>query len=99
MHGRSDHRGRGRFNNQEGDGWGKKPLASEPTAAVSTANSKIPSNDHVHDHLVSMEVTDKPGSYHQGRREEDSVTPMLDPNDSEAQVTYILFLWLLVVMH
>lgn len=86
MHGRSDHRGRGRFNNQEGDDWGKKPLASEPTAVVSTANLKIPSNDHVQDHLVSMEVTDKPGSYPQGRREEDTVTPMLDPNDSEAQV-------------
>ncbi|XP_024170272.1 protein MODIFIER OF SNC1 1 isoform X1 [Rosa chinensis] len=85
MHGKSDNRGRGRFNNQEGDGWGKKSLVSEPTSVVSTANSKVPSNVHVHDHLASMEATEKSGSYPQGRREDDSLTPMFDPNDSEAQ--------------
>ncbi|KAM2438334.1 hypothetical protein ACFX1W_015335 [Malus domestica] len=82
--GRSDHRGRGRFSNQEGEGWAKKSLV-EPTTVVSTAHLEMPSNVHVHDHLVSTEATEKSGSYPQGRREEESATPMVDPNDSEAQ--------------
>ena len=92
MHGRSDNRGRGRYNNQEGDGWGKKSFVSKPTSAVSNTNVKVHSNDHVHDNIASMEAIEKPGSYPQGRREDDSLTPMFDPNDSEAQVIYISFL-------
>ncbi|XP_004298966.1 PREDICTED: protein MODIFIER OF SNC1 1 [Fragaria vesca subsp. vesca] len=85
VHGKSDNRGRGRFNNQEGDGWGKKSLVSEPTSVVSTANVKVHSNDRVHDNIASMEAIEKPGSYPQARLEDDSLTPMADPNDSEAQ--------------
>ncbi|KAM1238104.1 hypothetical protein ACFX2I_038876 [Malus domestica] len=82
---RSDHCGRGRFNNQEGEGWSKKSLVSEPTTVVSTARFEIPSNVHLHDHLVSTEAIEKSGSYPQGRCEEELATPMVDPNDSEAQ--------------
>lgn len=97
VHGKSDNRGRGRFNNQEGDGWGKKSLVSEPTSVVSTANVKVHSNDRVHDNIASMEAIEKPGSYPQARREDDLLTPMADPNDSEAQVICVLFLWLFVM--
>ncbi|PQP99526.1 protein MODIFIER OF SNC1 1 [Prunus yedoensis var. nudiflora] len=72
MHSRSDHRGRGRLNNQEGEGWWKKSLVSEPTTVYQ-------------DHLATMEATEKSGSYPEGRHEEESATPLLDPNDSEAQ--------------
>ncbi|CAL2261389.1 unnamed protein product [Prunus armeniaca] len=84
MHGRSDHRGRGRLNNQEGEGWWKKSLVSEPTTVVSSAHLETP-NVHLQDHLATMEATEKSGSYPQGRYEEESATPLLDPNDSEAQ--------------
>ncbi|XP_048445536.1 protein MODIFIER OF SNC1 1 [Pyrus x bretschneideri] len=77
---RSDHRGRGRFNNQEGEGWSKKSLVSEPTTVVSTARFEMP-----YDHLVSTEAIEKSGSYPQGRCEEELAMPMVDPNDSEAQ--------------
>lgn len=85
MHSRSDHRGRGRLNNQEGEGWWKKSLVSEPTTMVSSAHLETP-NVHLQDHLATMEATEMSGSYPQGRHEEESATPLLDPNDSEAQV-------------
>ncbi|BFG32523.1 hypothetical protein CerSpe_187970 [Prunus speciosa] len=84
MHSRSDHRGRGRLNNQEGEGWWKKSLVSEPTTGVSSAHLETP-NVHLQDHLATMEATEKSGSYPEGRHEEESATPLLDPNDSEAQ--------------
>lgn len=94
MHGRSDHRGRGRLNNQEGEGLWKKPMVSEPTSVVSTAHLEKPSNVHLHDHLASVEVTEKSGSYPQGRRDEESAAPMFDSSDSESQVIYMLFIFL-----
>ncbi|XP_050375955.1 protein MODIFIER OF SNC1 1 [Argentina anserina] len=85
MHSRSDNRGRGRSNNQEGHSWGKKSLVSEPTSVAPTANIKVHSNDLLHDNIASMEAIEKPGSHPQGRREDDSLTPVFDLNDSEAQ--------------
>ncbi|GFZ17443.1 modifier of snc1 [Actinidia rufa] len=60
VQGRLDHRGK-RFNTHDADGWRKKPLATESTIAVSTANLETSSNMPVEDHLPFVEPAEKHG--------------------------------------
>lgn len=95
MHGRSDHRGKGRFNSQEVDGWRKKsPIADSPsvTSATHSESSVFQMQDQ-----ALKEAGEKSGSYLQGTDEEESMPPMSDPNDSQAQVIYFYIVRLLVL--
>ncbi|PSR89568.1 Protein MODIFIER OF like [Actinidia chinensis var. chinensis] len=60
VQGRLDHRGK-RFNTHDADGWRKKPLVTESTIVVSTANLETSSNMPVEDHLPFVEAAEKHG--------------------------------------
>ncbi|XP_044476385.1 protein MODIFIER OF SNC1 1-like [Mangifera indica] len=77
MHGRTDHRGKGRFNSQEIDGWRKK----SPIADCSSAHSES-SIVHMQDQALK-EAAEESGSYLQGKDELEPMPPMSD--DSQAQ--------------
>lgn len=90
MHGRTDHRGKGKFNSQEVEGWRKKaPISDSPGVTSSTQCE----NSIVHmQNKAPKEFAEKSGSYLQGKDEGESMPPMFDPNDSQAQViTFILY--------
>lgn len=82
---RGDHHGRGRFITQEVEGWQKKPSVSEPSAVVSAVHLET-SNIHVHDHHRSTEATENLESLPHGKLEGESVPPMFDQSDDQAQV-------------
>ncbi|KAJ0047739.1 hypothetical protein Pint_15492 [Pistacia integerrima] len=83
MHGRTDHRGKGRFNSQEVDGWRKKsPIADSPSVTCATHSES--SIVHMQDQALK-EAAEQSASYLQGKDEGESMLPMSDPNDSEAQ--------------
>ncbi|XWS60767.1 hypothetical protein CRYUN_Cryun07bG0065300 [Craigia yunnanensis] len=84
MHGRTDHRGRGRFNFQDVDGWQKKPPFTDSSNVKSTTHSENPSDTNVQGHM-SLEASEKSGSYPQAIDEGESMTPVYDPDDSQAQ--------------
>ncbi|XWS48190.1 hypothetical protein CRYUN_Cryun13aG0052200 [Craigia yunnanensis] len=84
MHNRTDHRGRGRFNSQDVDGWREKPLFTDSSNLKSTTHSENPSDANVQDYM-SLEASDKSGSYHRARDEGESMPPVYDPSDSQAQ--------------
>ncbi|KAK8309696.1 hypothetical protein V6Z12_D02G140600 [Gossypium hirsutum] len=83
-HGRTDHRGRGRFNSEDVDGWRKKPPFTDSSNVKSAAHFENPSESNVQDY-VSLEASDKSGSYPQARDEGELMPPVYDPSDSEAQ--------------
>ncbi|XVF54075.1 hypothetical protein PTKIN_Ptkin05aG0151800 [Pterospermum kingtungense] len=84
MHGRTDHRGRGRFNSQDGDGWRKKPPFTDSSFVKSTTHSENPSDANMQDYM-SLEASEKSGSYLQARDEGESMPPAYDPSDSQVQ--------------
>ncbi|CAL5374946.1 unnamed protein product [Camellia sinensis] len=85
VQGRLDHRGK-RFNNtHDAGGLRKKPLAAESVCEVSAVNSEPSFDVHVQDHLTSVEATEKPEINPQGKDEGESLTPVLDESDSQAQ--------------
>ncbi|XWS37510.1 hypothetical protein CRYUN_Cryun19dG0049000 [Craigia yunnanensis] len=84
MHGRTDHRGRGRYNSQDVDGWRKKPPFTDSSNVKSTTHSENPSDANVQDYM-SLEASEKSGSYPQLRDEGESMPPVHDPGDSQAQ--------------
>ncbi|XP_059642301.1 protein MODIFIER OF SNC1 1-like isoform X2 [Cornus florida] len=84
MHGRTDHRGK-RFNNQDAVGWRKEPIVSGSMDASSSANHEPTFNVHVQDHHISGEVVEKYGIIIGRKYEGESLTPMFDPSESEAQ--------------
>lgn len=90
MQSSSDQYGRGRFNAQEVESWQKKPSVSEPPAAVSTVHSET-STVHVHDHHGSTEATENLGSHAYGKLEGQSVQPMFDRSDNQAQVYIYIY--------
>ena len=94
MHGRTDHRGRGRFNSQDVDGWQKKPPFTDSSNVKSTIHSENP-DTNVQDHM-SLEASEKSGSYPQARDEGESMPPVYDPGDSQEQV--ILFYTICLVV-
>ncbi|PPS16860.1 hypothetical protein GOBAR_AA03720 [Gossypium barbadense] len=83
-HGRTDHRGRGRFNSEDVDGWRKKLPFMDSSNVKSAAHFENPSESNVQDY-VSLEASDKSGSYPQARDEGELMPPVYDPSDSEAQ--------------
>ncbi|KAL5816232.1 hypothetical protein ACOSQ3_024610 [Xanthoceras sorbifolium] len=83
MHGRTDHRGKGRFNSQEADGWRKKSSGADSSSLISAAHSES-SNIQVQDH-THEDTSEKSGSYCQGKDGEEPMPPMSDTSDSEAQ--------------
>lgn len=83
MHGRTDHRDRGRFNSQEVDGWQKKPTAG-------LENSKLNVQDH------SSGTAEKSG-YPQARDEGEPVQTIHDPSDSQVQVMCFYIVCLVVL--
>ncbi|GFP79899.1 protein modifier of snc1 1 [Phtheirospermum japonicum] len=46
--GRVDHRGKGKFNGQDADGWRKKPLTAEASSAVTASHNESPHSSHAH---------------------------------------------------
>ncbi|KAK9028139.1 hypothetical protein V6N11_067951 [Hibiscus sabdariffa] len=82
-HGRTDHRGRERFNSEDVDGWRKKPPVMDSNVK-STTHFENPSDANVEDH-VSLEALEKSASYSQTRNEGELMPPVYDPSDSEAQ--------------
>lgn len=93
-HGRTDHRGRGRFNSEDVDGWRKKPPFTDSSNVKSAAHFENPSESNVQDY-VSLEASDKSGSYPQARDEGELMPPVYDPSDSEAQVIFFILYALL----
>ncbi|KAL4361799.1 hypothetical protein GQ457_04G011720 [Hibiscus cannabinus] len=83
-HGRTDHRGRERFNSEDVDGWRRKPPFIDSSNVKSTTHFEIPSDANVEDH-VSLEALEKSGSYSQTRDEGELMPPVYDPSDNEAQ--------------
>ncbi|PON59682.1 Protein MODIFIER OF SNC1 [Trema orientale] len=81
---RGDHYGKGRSFTQESEGWQKKPSISESPAVVSAVHLDT-SNVHVHDHHRSTEATENSGSLPHGKLEGQSVLPMFDRSDNQAQ--------------
>ncbi|KAK6276651.1 hypothetical protein POUND7_006360 [Theobroma cacao] len=84
IHGRTDHRGRGRFNPQDADGWRKKPLFTDSSNVKPTKDSENPSNVNIQDSM-SLEASEKSGLNSQVRDEGESMPPVYDPSDSQAQ--------------
>ncbi|KAK9278924.1 hypothetical protein L1049_028505 [Liquidambar formosana] len=83
VQGRVDHRGKGRFNAQEADGWRKKSLVADSSILVSAANSES-SNVHQDNH-TSVEASEKSVSCLEGKDEGEFATSMVDPSDIQAQ--------------
>ncbi|XP_061366814.1 protein MODIFIER OF SNC1 1-like isoform X2 [Gastrolobium bilobum] len=91
MQGRGDHRNRGRLNNQDADGWGKKSVVEDSSA--SSGELLEASNVLVGDNRISVETYDRSGSYNQARHDGESVQrhdgesvqTMSDPADSHEQ--------------
>ncbi|GAV58319.1 hypothetical protein CFOL_v3_01853, partial [Cephalotus follicularis] len=83
MHVRADHRNKGRLNTQDVDGWRKKYPVADSSDGLSASHSENSSNVH----LQNQKPLDVAGPYPLGKDEEDSVPPMFDPIDSQAQMT------------
>ncbi|KAK9045374.1 hypothetical protein V6N11_059256 [Hibiscus sabdariffa] len=83
-HGRTDHRGRERFNSEDVDGWRRKPPFIDSSNVKSTTRFENPSDANVEDH-VSLEALEKSGSYSHTRDEGELMPPVYDPSDNEAQ--------------
>ncbi|KAK2663718.1 hypothetical protein Ddye_002292 [Dipteronia dyeriana] len=84
MHGTTDHRGKGRFNAQEVDGWRKKSSGADSASSVSAAAHSESSNIQVQ-YQIPEDTSEKSGSYSQGKDGGESTPPMLDTGDSQAQ--------------
>ncbi|XVE54985.1 hypothetical protein DITRI_Ditri03aG0125000 [Diplodiscus trichospermus] len=84
MHGRTDHRGRERFNSQDVDGWRKKPPFTDSSNVKSTTQSENPSYADMQG-CMSLEASEKSGSYPQASDEAESTTHVYEPSDSQAQ--------------
>ncbi|KAJ1439082.1 Protein MODIFIER OF SNC1 1 [Sesbania bispinosa] len=74
MQGRGDHRGKGRLNNQDADGWRKKSVVEDSSASAGAQFEA--SNVLVGDHCISV---------NQVRHDGESVQTRSDPADSHAQ--------------
>lgn len=82
MHNRADHRGKGRLNSHENDGWRKKPLVSDSSNVILPTNSdNIPLQES-----ASMESIERSGSNSQGKDGGESVPPVSDRSDGHSQV-------------
>lgn len=84
MHGRVDHRGKGRFNTQEGDGWRRKSEVADPQSVVSGVHYEF-SSVHMEDYTPA-ETTQNSVSHSSGKDDGESVPNVSDPNDIEAQI-------------
>ncbi|KAJ9140294.1 hypothetical protein P3X46_030958 [Hevea brasiliensis] len=74
MHGRVDHRGKGRLNTQESDGWRKKSLVADPQCIVSSVHCEI-SSVHGQDHNSAEAPSGKYGG--------ESMPLAFEPSDSQ----------------
>lgn len=83
MHGRPDHRGKGRFSSQEADGWRRKSSVAVPSTDMSVAHSES-SNILIQDH-PAKEVTIKLEFNPQGNDGGELMPSMSEPSDSQAQ--------------
>ena len=86
MQGRGDHRNKGKLNNQDFDGWQKKPVVAD-TSASSGAQLEA-SNVLIGDHRISVETYDRSGSYNPTRHDGESVQTRSDPVDGHDQVMH-----------
>ncbi|XP_058091895.1 protein MODIFIER OF SNC1 1-like isoform X2 [Magnolia sinica] len=59
MQGRADNRGKGRFNNQEGEEWRKKPPGAESSVIVTATNANAHLDTRVQDRHASQEFPEK----------------------------------------
>lgn len=82
--GRVDHRGKGRVNAQDVDGWRKKSLVADSSSVTGSGNVELSSNVDVQDCHSSMQVPQKSGLHLQGTEDGESGS-MSDPSDSQAQ--------------
>ncbi|KAF7838307.1 protein MODIFIER OF SNC1 1 isoform X1 [Senna tora] len=90
MQGRNDHRNKGRYSNHDADGWQKKSVCAD--SSTSSDQPIETSNIHVGDHLLSVEMYKRSGSYHIHRARNDVEPPQTvsDPTDSQAQRSEIV---------
>ncbi|KAF2315893.1 hypothetical protein GH714_040688 [Hevea brasiliensis] len=77
MHGRADHRGKGRFNTQEADGWRKKSQVADPQSVVSTVHCEI-SSVNGQDHN-SAEATQNSVMHPSVKDDGESMAPNFEP--------------------
>lgn len=84
MHGRTDHRGKGKLNNEEADGWRKNSSGAETTSSISASHAEG-SYIQVRGHAAD-DVPEKSQSYSQGKDEGEPILSMVDTVDNQAQV-------------
>eukprot|EP00257_Ricinus_communis_P020743 XP_015580054.1 protein MODIFIER OF SNC1 1 [Ricinus communis] len=82
MHGRTDHRGKGRVNTPETDGWRKKSDIVDLQNTASTVHNEI-SSVSVGQHHISADAGQNFGSQPSGKDNLESMPPVSDPSDSQ----------------
>lgn len=92
MHGRTDHRGKGRVVAQEADGWRKRSQVTGLPSEVSSLHFETSSVVHGQDQTPA-EVTEKSGSYPRGKDDGGSMPPNSEPSDSQAQVIFFVYFY------
>ncbi|KAI3464117.1 hypothetical protein Pfo_020780 [Paulownia fortunei] len=82
--GRVDHRGKGKFNSQDADGWRRKPLATESSSAITASNIESAPDTDAHGPNIVGEASENSVINLAGKIEGDSVETY-DSNDIQAQ--------------
>ena len=86
---RVDHRGKGRFNAQDVDGWRKKSHVADSSSVAGSSNVELSSNVHMQGCPSSMQAAQTSVLHLQGTEDGESGF-VSDPIDSQAQVIYII---------
>lgn len=94
MHGRPDHRGKGRPSSQEADEWRRKSSVAESSTDMSVAHSES-SNILIQDH-PAKEGTVKLEFNPQGNDGGEPMPSMSEASDSQAQVIYFCTICMLI---
>lgn len=84
-----DHRGKGKFNSQDADGWRRKPLTAESSSGAAVPNVSAP-NIHAHGPNIVAEASENSVVDPAGKVEGDSVETY-DSTDIQAQVCIYAF--------
>ncbi|XP_057786820.1 protein MODIFIER OF SNC1 1 [Salvia miltiorrhiza] len=81
---RVDHRGKGKFNSQEADGWRRKPLSNDSSSAVMASNAESIPNIHSRGPNIVGEASENSKMDPVGKAEGDSAE-VCDSADIQAQ--------------
>ncbi|KAL2539557.1 modifier of snc1 [Abeliophyllum distichum] len=81
---RIDHRGKGKFNGQDADGWQKKPATAESSSVIVASNVDPTSDIHAGGQNFVVEAAPIPGINLSGKEEGESLTELNDSAESQA---------------